>query len=421
MNIDKPSSPLIRYLLIIWLLATVIFTLNFLNVIHFFGSITPAGGFFFIVINVVFLCIISAMRSFAKTHEAAIHQEKDIALWQYNQIKALTTLIDTTGRAMTTVLNRDKLMRLILESFIKIFQCPTGSLLIYHENENIFKFDVNYGINKTDLKDHVLKSNYPVVFDIVNNYKIISQYSFQSLEEKNIQFLKTDHLDKLGKNIDTLIAITLRIGDKIFGLVFLYVPKAATLIISEYKTMIQITINQATIAIGSAIQSQFAIQDRLTLLYNHDYFVQRLKEEFFRCKRYSLKLCLIMLDIDHFKSFNDNYGHLAGNYVLREVSRIFRNNTRITDTVARYGGEEFSVLMTETGISDAVTIGEKIRKRIQNYLFEYEGQKLNVTISLGINEWEGSEEKDIDYLNLIDQADKKLYEAKRTGRNKVCY
>ncbi|MBN1522353.1 MAG: GGDEF domain-containing protein [Candidatus Aureabacteria bacterium] len=156
------------------------------------------------------------------------------------------------------------------------------------------------------------------------------------------------------------------------------------------------------------------------MIYNHDYFVQRLKEELFRCKRYHLKLCLIMLDIDHFKSFNDTYGHLAGNYILREVAKIFTTNTRITDIISRYGGEEFAILMTETGINDAVKIAEKIREAIQDFPFEYDGEQLHVTVSIGLSEWDGADEESFDDIDFIDSADKKLYEAKKNGRNRVC-
>lgn len=128
----------------------------------------------------------------------------------------------------------------------------------------------------------------------------------------------------------------------------------------------------------------------------------------------------MMLDIDHFKSFNDTYGHLAGNHILREVSNIFKENTRITDLVARYGGEEFSIMMTETTMNDALQIAEKIRQSIYDYPFEYEDQKLHVTISIGISQLDGSKDNTFDSSDFINVADKNLYEAKRSGRNRVC-
>lgn len=411
---------LIHFLFFIWFLFVFIFALDFLGFIRFLEATTPSISFFFIAINLLFMGICTTLYFFHHHIHSSTQKEKQVICWQYDQTSALSYLINKTGKAMTTVLNRDKLMRLILESFIKIFHCPTGILFIYNENENIFEFEAGYGINRTALRNQVIKSNHPIVSDVVNNYKIISQRSIKSIQEKDLHFVKEDRLQKSAKGVDTLIIITLRIGDKIFGLVFLYITKTSALIISEYETLVYVAINQATIAIGSAIQSQFAIQDRLTMIYNHDYFVQRLKEELFRCKRYHLKLCLIMLDIDHFKSFNDTYGHLAGNYILREVAKIFTTNTRITDIISRYGGEEFAILMTETGINDAVKIAEKIREAIQDFPFEYDGEQLHVTVSIGLSEWDGADEESFDDIDFIDSADKKLYEAKKNGRNRVC-
>jgi diguanylate cyclase (GGDEF)-like protein len=413
---------LIRIFLVLWAFFILLFLTDFLGIIKSIRVTNPAYALFFVTVNIIFIAILTAAYLFYRSSQDFLIKEKDIVFWQYQQITALSHLINKTGKALTTVLNRDKLMRLILESFIRIFHCPAGILLIYNENENLFHFEAAYGLNQTNMESLTFKSTHPVIADAVNNYKIISQQSLQSLEEKNIRILKTDKVEKIIRNVDTLTTITLRIGDKIFGVVFLLMPKNSSLIICEYDTLIHVAINQATIAIGSAIQSQFAIQDRLTMLYNHDYFVQRLKEELFRSTRYRFKVSLLMLDIDHFKSFNDTYGHLAGNYVLREVSKLFAGNIRITDIVARYGGEEFAILMTETGLSDAVKIAEKIRQVVHDFPYDYEGQKLHVTISVGICEQDGSQQQgQADYMGFIDLADKKLYEAKKTGRNRVCF
>ncbi|MCK5706305.1 MAG: GGDEF domain-containing protein [Candidatus Aureabacteria bacterium] len=410
----------IRSLFFLWFFLIVFFGLEFLEIVSFFKQTSFAGIISLILFNLLFLSILIVFHYITKEEQLLLKKEKDVVFWQYHQISALANLINKTGKALTTVLNKDKLMRLILESFIKIFHGPAGFLLLYNENENIFEYEAGYGINRTNLKYHVIKNTHPVIADIINNYRIVTQHDISNLTNKNIQFLKPDKLKKIAKGIDTLITITLRIGDKIFGIVFLYAAKTSALIISEYETPVHIAINQATIAIGSAIQTQFAIQDRLTMLYNHDYFIQRLKEEIFRCKRYKLKLCLMMLDIDHFKSFNDTYGHLAGNHILREVSNIFKENTRITDLVARYGGEEFSIMMTETTMNDALQIAEKIRQSIYDYPFEYEDQKLHVTISIGISQLDGSKDNTFDSSDFINVADKNLYEAKRSGRNRVC-
>jgi diguanylate cyclase (GGDEF)-like protein len=402
-----------------WLALFIIHYLNFFDLIYWNKLLINELVFFFI--NLAGMAFFCALYFYHKVRTQAKDQETDNLFWKYHQVSALLYLIQQTGKEMTTVLDRDKLIRLILEAFINIFRCPSGFLLMYNENGNFFAFESGYGVSLSGIKDKVIQPTHPVISDAFNNYKTISLWNMSELQEKGIAFLKPETNRKLSQTCDVLIAITLRIGEKIFGSVNLYAARTSTVIITEHESLLGIAINQATIALGSAIQTQFAIQDRLTMVSNHDYFLQRLREELFRCRRYKLKASLLMLDIDHFKSFNDNYGHLAGNMVLIEVSKIFKSIVRITDLVARYGGEEFAVLMPETAVSDAAKIAEKICAGISGHTYEYDDQKMKVTISIGAAECDGSMEQVLTETDLIEAADKKLYEAKHAGRNRVCF
>jgi diguanylate cyclase (GGDEF)-like protein len=123
-----------------------------------------------------------------------------------------------------------------------------------------------------------------------------------------------------------------------------------------------------------------------------------------------------MFDIDHFKQINDKHGHLTGDYVLRELAKRLLSRVRREELLARYGGEEFAAVLPETDLNGARTFAEQIRRIVADLPFEYEGDVLRVTISVGLATVEG---EDLDVSAFIKTADDNLYRAKREGRNRV--
>ena len=159
-----------------------------------------------------------------------------------------------------------------------------------------------------------------------------------------------------------------------------------------------------------------SVTDPLTGLYNRRHFEDNLEREFLRASRYNNELSFAIIDIDFFKKVNDTYGHSAGDYVLKEVAYLILQNLRKTDMVFRYGGEEFTVIITETPIERAVVPLERLRKAVEEYPFNHNGQKIQVTISVGVSEVS----KKIETVNqLFEDADKALYKAKENGRNQI--
>ena len=159
-----------------------------------------------------------------------------------------------------------------------------------------------------------------------------------------------------------------------------------------------------------------SITDELTQLYTRRHLKSVLAQEFERAKRYGTIVTIAMIDIDNFKDVNDKYGHLAGDYVLKEVSKIFINTLRKTDFVYRYGGEEICILMPETLVEKAYVPLERLRKTIENREFIFEGKKIKVTVSIGASTY-GKDMRDAN--ELIERADAVLYKAKKSGKNKV--
>jgi len=162
---------------------------------------------------------------------------------------------------------------------------------------------------------------------------------------------------------------------------------------------------------------RLAVTDELTGLHNHRYFRERFTEEFDRARRYGLPLSCIIFDIDDFKKINDEYGHLQGDEVLREIAARTQRNTRRSDIVARYGGEEFIIIMPQTTAVGAVAQAERVRECIASA--GYPGMKRDavITISMGVSELD--HRKMLDGESLIRAADSALYEAKRSGKNCV--
>jgi diguanylate cyclase (GGDEF)-like protein len=163
---------------------------------------------------------------------------------------------------------------------------------------------------------------------------------------------------------------------------------------------------------------QQVFRDSMTHLFNHQHFLEILMQEIARASRYNHPLSLIMADIDLFKSINDEYGHLAGDRIIKTVAGCLLQETRESDHVARYGGEEFAVILPETILKDACIVAERIRKSIDSLRIKHDETLIHFTMSFGIaalpsNEGIASDE-------LIKRADSALYVAKKQGRNQCC-
>ena len=159
-----------------------------------------------------------------------------------------------------------------------------------------------------------------------------------------------------------------------------------------------------------------SIHDGLTGLLNHKAFLDRFEEEVSRAGRFNHMLGLVILDLDKFKSINDSYGHLYGDYVLEEVSNIIKENVRAIDVVGRYGGEEFAVLLVNTDIQQCIPLAERIVRKISEKTFLKNGIAVNVTISAGMA---GFPIHANQVRELISKADKAMYETKRICGNSV--
>lgn len=205
-----------------------------------------------------------------------------------------------------------------------------------------------------------------------------------------------------------------KIEDKIAGYL------AANIIREDDKDKFHILAQQFILGMGRALLyrrvQEMAVTDNLTQAFSRRYFLERFAEELDRSSKFKYDLSFVMVDIDHFKEYNDRYGHLVGDAVLKEVSKTIRENIRQIDLVGRFGGEEFTIVLAETDKKEAWFAAERIRKAIEDKRVRVYDEELRVTISAGISAFPGDGH---DPQVLIDRADEAMYVAKQSGRNKV--
>ena len=217
-------------------------------------------------------------------------------------------------------------------------------------------------------------------------------------------------------DLDEFVTVPLKAKDKVIGVLLADNRFNRKPITNDAVRILTMFANQAGLAIeNSRLYEQTVVlsnSDSLTGLWNHGYFQYLLGEEIKKSALTKSYFTLFMIDIDNFKSFNDTYGHQAGDSIIREISKIFKDVSRKIDIVARYGGEEFGIILPMTKKEEALVLAERIRKAV-----ETSSRLKNITISIGVASYpaDGNTKED-----LISKTDKALYEAKRSGRNKIC-
>jgi len=223
----------------------------------------------------------------------------------------------------------------------------------------------------------------------------------------------------VGDELKSLMIAPLVYQSRVVGTLRINAETVETFSIEDFRVF-SIVAGLASAALSNAYLYQkteeLAIKDSLTGLYVHRYFKERLKEEYKRALLTNTSLTLIMADLDNFKSYNDRYGHTAGDIILKNVSRIIDETVKESGIVSRYGGEEFALLLPKCTIEQASECAEMIRSLIEKEVFDLRGINTGITISLGIANIPADT---LDSEELIKVADSRLYTAKRTGKNQV--
>jgi len=302
------------------------------------------------------------------------------------------------------------------KKYLKLYKKTKDELEFYKENYHLINKTIE-GIKK-DLQLQIqLYEASKKIYSFLEEDKIFSNFKeilSNFVGFKECLFIKKSSLDIEPKDTDTVF--TLKSNSEIYGFLLL-----KGLISTEEKEKFYILAQQFLLSLRRAKFYQkvqeLSIRDSLTELYNRRYFLDRLKEEINRANKLKLIFSFIMIDIDDFKKCNDSFGHLVGDYVLREIAKTIKDNTRHIDLVCRYGGEEFCVLFPNTGREGGYFASERIRSNLENKIIKAYDEELKVTVSIGLACFP---EDGLSYTEIIEKSDLALYIAKAKGKNQVC-
>lgn len=236
------------------------------------------------------------------------------------------------------------------------------------------------------------------------------------------QALVQDAVQTGRSHLGAQVVLPLKVGQRSVGVVLVDNPVR----LEGDRHLLEIFAAQAAVAIENVRLYTLATTDDLTGLMNKRPWLNRLSETVLLAGRGGMATSVLVLDLDHFKGVNDRYGHLAGDQVLRAVGRLLLQQLRVTDVGGRYGGEELMVILPQTGIDGCRVIAERLRVAVESLRVPWEGQNLQVTVSIGCATLGPVESADVPSLRaqepdleLLSRADAALYAAKTGGRNRV--
>ena len=315
---------------------------------------------------------------------------------------------------ITAQLEIENVIKNVVWSLVSKFQTETVTIALPGEiDENAVQVVTYRGAKKEDL-GLTLPSIMPVLSFLDRDE--YSQIAFPYFRDNFPDKVMVERFAALG--VDMIVPLRTDKGS--IGILLL--PKAGNgesygLQAIQYITRIT---RFASIAIENASLFRQATTDRMTGLFSHHFFEKTLEEELERARRYKTTFSLVMFDIDHFKKFNDAYGHLQGDRIIRDIARLLCKSIRQVDFPARYGGEEFAVILPAVDVKGALVVAERLRKRVEAFEFPAStdgGGPLHVTISVGVTEFDT--ESAYAPTEIIREADRALYQSKEHGRNRV--
>ena len=363
-----------------------------------------------------FLYLVSQNLSMAIERENMIRQisEEQDLLYISNQRNVFFLEI---SKDLTSTLDPYIILQKAFSNFNNVIGFSTIAILLFDDIDNSYRLivqpDEPVSIRyQKKLSEHIftLFSDFPADPPLTReNYC------------KPVFFKPQKHYGRPATDYKHTLHLPVVIGDMVRGLIHLTRSSDKPFSNDDLDSTSQFTgifITSIKNALIHKRTEKLAFTDQLTELFNHRYFQETLNHEFTRAKRYAKPLSLMFIDIDFFKKFNDTYGHLVGDKVLRHVAAVFKSSVREQiDTVARYGGEEFAVVLPETSLEGASRFAERIRAAVEASHIIDDNRELSVTLSIGVACTTVTNcEKPSD---LIEASDIALYKAKDTGRNRV--
>jgi len=372
----------------------------------------PGLPFYSILLLTISLTVLLALISVPLRHPIQVFVDRVFYRETYDHRQ---TLLSFTSK-MGNILNLDQLATEMLRTLAKATRISHAVLLFEDPGSGYFttRFVYPEAGDKPD-NEFRLYFDSPVVAwlqkesQVLTLRQIDTAPQFKALWEDEKESLHNSHLELL---------CPLKSHGKLVGILGLSKKRSSHLFNQEDIELVISVANQAGVIVENAqLYSQamtWAITDGLTRLYNHRHMHECLDREIARGTRFGTSFSVIMIDIDFFKRYNDTYGHLAGDDILANIGKSIQISIRAIDIPCRYGGEEFAIILPETTTEGAYVVAERIREKIEQKSFR---GRASVTASLGIASWPTD---GVTKEQILASADKALYTAKETGRNRIC-
>jgi diguanylate cyclase (GGDEF)-like protein len=329
------------------------------------------------------------------------------------RVNELTILYDIS-QAVNQTDDHDELLIIILDAILKGVNSEKGSIMLVDEQTETLVLRALKG------EDIIEKSKRTPIFKVGEGIAgMVAKTGTPVIANKGYndeRFILRKGLDQ-DLSIKNILCAPMITNDKVIGVVNITNKKKNKDYDNDDLSLLTTIATQLAVIVEKSRLHKLAITEGLTQLYIHRYFQIRLDEEILRSERYGYQFALIMFDIDHFKKFNDTYGHQQGDIVLIEVAKMVRECVRNNiDIPARYGGEEFAIILPEQSSQNARIFAERLRKTIAARDIPGQSQVLHVQISLGIGNYPMDASDKFDLIKKTDQA---MYYSKENGRNQV--
>ncbi len=361
-------------------------------------------------LNQIFNCIEPILRKFIK------NKEQENKIMELNKTIHNLSILYNISQAVNFIDDLKRLISVILDKAITTVNAEKGSLMLYDSSDNTLQVKVVYGLKDKKAEDDInngiiecskIEPNSGIAGKVFTEKKSI----ITNLGGKDPRFSQF----KGEAKVSSLICVPLIAKGECIGIINITNKKNGKLFNKKDLEFVEALANQASIAVDNAQLYELATKDGLTKLYIRRHLFNLLEAEIKRVERYHHVLSVLMMDIDDFKKVNDTYGHLVGDMVLKEIANAIQKTVRHVDIPARYGGEEFTIVLPETTINNALTIAERLRKKISEISIKIDEENtVRPTISIGAAEYPNA----ADNMNdLIDAADKALYTSKENGKN----